>query len=69
MPFSEQLEADREVKNGFLSLNLEPRSSFMLGNHSENGCVVSEGKALCILKTGRIFGGHSLQMHLCDIVQ
>ena len=41
----------------------------MLGNHSESSCVVSEGKAVCILTTGRIFGGHYLQMHLCDIVQ
>lgn len=55
MPFSsfnQQLEAYREVKNGLTKFELSAMycSYFMLGNHSDDSCIVSEGKAVCALE-------------------
>lgn len=73
MPFSsfnQQLEAYREVKNGLTKFELSAMycSYFMLGNHSDNSCIVSEGKAVCALKMWILLSGHCLEVHLCDIV-
>lgn len=73
MPFSsfnQQLEAYREVKNGLTKFERSAVycSYFMLGNHSDNSCIVSEGKAVCALKMRRLLGGHCLEVHLCDTV-